>query len=515
MGNSKWAPGGDNDKDDDNGNNRNSSRNEKNNDNRRNNRRAPPGPKHTGNRRSNTPQHQDNAQDWKNGNAPAPPYGTGSRRAPEQHGRHLDDGGRAPPRMGHVGNNVGYGGYDRSAAYPPPRAGYSPSNYPQHGQNLAVQPGRANAPVPAYGNNSHRVSEQAQQFNEGGEYAGNDVDHGFGRRSALSPAGFEHYQQRAIGAFRPGGANAAVPAHGNDSYRVSEQPRHTFDEGRSAPPEFNHTDNDELRYGKSAASPTAAHALSPTHPNRAVQPADTTAPVPKLKIKKSAVRIVGSAATSSPSASAASPVKTTAQVEDAVEETFTPSVPHINITPASATNPTAPSAQIPPAATRDIAAPTPAPMSTPTPENNAPPPPAITNNTPIATQEPTPSTTTPDPAHPFANTTFCIPPQGPLSDADFIFLMFKLRGRQMSAREWAGIAQQVLDATFGLPIVTAAEDEAVPEAHVDTSREPHTPLPPPETRLTEEQVDGEEEPVEQVCRARGSLDDEFARLMRK
>lgn len=555
MGNSKWTPGGENDKDDDNGNNRD---NRRNNNKNKNNGRAPPKHQHTGNRKNNAPQYQHNVQDWKKGKTPAPAYGTGSRRAPGQHGRHLNDGGLAPPKTGHIGNDVGYGEYGRPAAMPP--AGYSPSNYLQ-GPNLAVQPGYANAPMPSYGANSYRMPEQPQHgFNEGGGHVSNDVEHGFGRHSALSPAAWEKFQQRAIVALQPADTNAAVPVYSlNSRYvpqqpqrrsdegrlaspvpacnarpnRVSEEPRRPFDDGRLSSPVSSHAGNDEYGHGKSAASPAAARAPSTTHSNLAVQPAHATPPVPKLK--KSAVIIVGSA-------SVASPVMATAPVGDAVEESSTTSVPRINITPASATTSTAPSGQMPPAAPEDVAAPTPAsfpvdapaPMAAPTPENNAPP--AAADATPTATQEPTPAqTSTPSnaitgPVHPFANTTFCIPPQGPLSDADFTFLMFKLCGRQISAQDWAIIAQQVLGATFGQPIVTiAAENAAVPVAqenedvsgaHAETSCEPHTPLPSSETMLTEEQVDEEEgEPVvvrmEQGERAGMSLDEEFGRLVRK
>jgi hypothetical protein len=67
----------------------------------------------------------------------------------------------------------------------------------------------------------------------------------------------------------------------------------------------------------------------------------------------------------------------------------------------------------------------------------------------------------PTSAAPQQRNTFRIPPQAALSDAEFYFLIFKLRGREIGARDWDLAVRQVRDVRFGTPLgrsVAGVED---------------------------------------------------------
>lgn len=70
-----------------------------------------------------------------------------------------------------------------------------------------------------------------------------------------------------------------------------------------------------------------------------------------------------------------------------------------------------------------------------------------------------------------STTIFRIPPQHNFSDADYVFLIRKLAGRQISAKEWNLAVEHMSTATFGEPVTgtahTADDATEVPEAKVN------------------------------------------------
>tara|TARA_R110002003_G_scaffold68_11_gene6127 strand:+ start:3707 stop:4594 length:888 start_codon:yes stop_codon:yes gene_type:complete len=70
--------------------------------------------------------------------------------------------------------------------------------------------------------------------------------------------------------------------------------------------------------------------------------------------------------------------------------------------------------------------------------------------------------------------TYRIPPQNTLSDTDFHFLLAKLQGREISAKEWDVAVQQVHSFDFGKPFSaqTQTASETAPQMHKSRAQKP-------------------------------------------
>jgi hypothetical protein len=133
---------------------------------------------------------------------------------------------------------------------------------------------------------------------------------------------------------------------------------------------------------------------------------------------------------------------------------------------------------------------------------------AVTSSTPVGTATPAPA-----PIHTTAAdtdmATFRIPPQSTLSDADFFFLIGKLRGRTVTIEEWEGAVAKVQGIEFKAPPIPPPASTTT--AATDTIAVTETEEV--EVEETAQEVIGVVDKGKGKAKAEKRLSDEFARLM--
>jgi hypothetical protein len=76
-------------------------------------------------------------------------------------------------------------------------------------------------------------------------------------------------------------------------------------------------------------------------------------------------------------------------------------------------------------------------------------------------------------SHAANNGLFHVPKQGKLSDTDFLFLLQKLAGRQISVEEWDNAVKQIKSWDFGSTAITSQSQTATADVRNDDSAEMH------------------------------------------